>query len=134
LGFIQSGLRLRDLEDPEELKLWKCELFSPKKDLFGYVNEEAADGSLTFELKVSAYLHVSPTTVVQGGGGEVVGDDKIAIKELGGGGKRLLGLLLGDMETSDVIISLVNDEGKEIGRFFCHSRILSGNVNSHGML
>jgi len=131
LGFIQSGLRLRELEDPEELKLWKCELFSPKEDLFGYVNEEAADGSLTIELKVSAYLHVSPTTVVHGahGGGEG-GDDKTAVKELLGGEKRLLGLLLGDK--SDVVISLVNEDGKDLGmRVFCHSRILAGNVDSH---
>jgi len=132
LGFIQSGLRLRELQDPEELKLWKCELFSPKEDLFGYVNEATVDGSLTIELKVSAYLHVSPTTVVHGshGGGEG-GDDKTktAVKELLEGEKRLLGLLLGDK--SDVVISLVNDDGKEIGRFFCHSRILSGNVDSH---
>jgi len=128
---LLSGLRLRELQDPEELKLWKCELFSPKEDLFSYVNEEGADGSLTIELKVSAYLHVTPTTVVHVGG-EVDGEDKTAVKELLGEGKRPLGLVLGDKKTSDVVISLLNEDGKDIGgRFFCHSRILSGNVDSH---
>jgi len=124
LGFIQSGLRLREREDPEKLKLWKCELFSSKEDLFGYyLNDE--DGSLTIELKISAYLHVIPETVLLHGG---EGDDMAAVMEFGGE-RRLLkkvALLMGDIETSDVVISLVCGIDDEIKRFYVHSAILSG--------
>jgi len=120
---MQSGLRLRERDDPEKLKLWKCDFFSSKNDLFGYyLNDE--DGSLTIELKVSAYLHVTQKTVVHDGGGA----DLAAVQEFGGEWRLLekVALLLGDKETSDVVISLDNGITGEIRRFYVHSAILSG--------
>jgi len=82
-----------------------------------------ADGSLTIELKLSIYLHVHLETVVGGGPNALT-----ALKEFGGE-KRLLeklASLLGDSETSDMTISVVNDEDKEQAELYCHSVILSG--------
>jgi len=49
------------------------------------------------------------------------------------GGKRLLGKvasLLGDKETSDMGISVVDKDEKEIGNFPCHSAILVGTISN----
>jgi len=65
-----------------------------------------ADGSLTIELKLSIYLHVHLETVVGGGPNALT-----ALKEFGGE-KRLLEIvasLLGDSQTSDMTVSVVDD-------------------------
>jgi len=120
-----AALRLKKRGDSEELNLWKCQLFTPKEELFHFLDE---GGSLAIELKLSIYVHVDLETVVGVGA-----DASTALKEFGGE-KRLLdklASLLGDSETSDSTLSVVDEEDKEIAEFHCHSAILSGsNSNS----
>jgi len=42
---------------------------------------------------------------------------------------RQVGSLFEDEVTSDVKVSVVDKENVELGQFFCHSMILSGNCN-----
>jgi len=93
-----------------------------KEDLFKFLDD---DGSLTIYLKVSVYLNVKQKTIVTGDG------DEFTALKLFKGEERLMKKVagvFGDEETSDVALSVVNDEDKEIRKFYCHTAILSGTL------
>jgi len=143
-AFLCSDLSLKNWETnlgyKERLRMgrWCCQLYHDvREDRLNHFL--GLDDSVTLRLKVRAYLKtdwnyaVALTTPVK--------DANTAIKLLGIGQEKVLekvGSLLGDKETSDVTISVVDEEGKEIREFHCHCVILSGNVacfqNSNNML
>jgi len=89
------------------------------------------DNSVVLLLKVRAYLKTEWKVAVADA--TPVEDAHTAIKLFAKGQQKVLknvGSLLGDEETSDVTISVVNDEGKEIRKFHCHCNILSGTVGN----
>jgi len=77
-----------------------------------------------FELKATVLLELNgrKTIVIEVG-------DQWPLTQISPGEQRLLERvksLLGDEETSDVVILVMDDSDKEIGKFFCHMAILSG--------
>jgi len=88
----------------------------------------ASDGSITFNLKTIFLFDVDCLPVFT--------DDQGNISECANHcclenkfSRTLLenvASLLGDQETSDVTISVISHNGLEIGKFYCHSAILSG--------
>jgi len=108
---------------------WEAPPFNVNNNYFN------PDGSLSLEIKISAYMKLekeAKTIVdnngVAGGGVKEEGDATKAHRSFGGE-RRLLDKvagLLGDKETSDVSISVVNREDEDIKTFYCHSIMLSG--------
>jgi len=99
-------------------------LYDAREDLNNFVG---VDNSVTLLLKVRAYQKSDGKVAVADA--TPVKDATTAMKLFAKGQEKFLekvGSLLGDEETSDVTISVVNDEGKEIRKFHCHRIILSG--------
>jgi len=83
-----------------------------------------SDGCLVLDLKVSVIFEVdgNKTTVHEEG-------NQFALMKISLGERRLIESvksLLGDEETSDVVIKVVDEADMEIGKFCCHIAILSG--------
>jgi len=116
-------------------------LFNVEEDFDRFVNVN--DGSLSLQLGVKVYygngVGKPRTVVVTTGDHETVANPETdahtdsAMKLFAKRQEKVLekvGSLLGDEETSDVTISVVNHEGKEIRKFHCHCIILSGKCGS----
>jgi len=120
------------------IPIGNCVLFNVEEDWDKCVN--ADDGSLSLQLGVKVYygngMGKSRTVVATKGDHEAVAtpetDACTAMKMFAKGQEEKVlervGSLLGDEETSDVTISVVNGESKEIRKFHCHCRILSGKL------
>jgi len=91
-----------------------------------------SEGSLTLNLKTTFLSNVDkdkPLFTDEGGVSQIANQislDRSICKTL----LENIASLLGDQETSDVTISVLGDNGMEVGKFFCHSAILSGNLQS----
>jgi len=114
-------------EPRPRLGRWCCQLYhDAQEDLLKTFL--GLDDSVTLLLKVRAYLKTDGNVAVATPGE----DCWIAPMKMFAKGQQTVlekvGSLLGDEETSDVTISVVNGEGEEIRKFYCHCSILSGNV------
>jgi len=104
-----------------------CPLILTSDRLNKYVD---ADGSMTFQLGVKIYLvngKEAKTFVTEGCALNDLSTPRImnfALEDKND--LEQLDYQLGDVKTSDVNISVVNDSEKEVRVFYCHSRVLSG--------
>jgi len=98
-------------------------------ELENYLDE---DGSLNLDFDVSVYIETNGAARylftednTENMTGLTVDDNKFRSVII----LNQIGTLLGDKDSSDVIISVTENENGNRKEFFCHSAILSGNIS-----